>query len=197
MSNRRSWILVLSIIPALALFALMGWGLARSGGNPGGLSVNSKLGEVPVINGPAFSFAAISLDGTEIDLLALRGKVVMIDFWSSWCPPCRAESPVLSQVYQEYKDKGEPIEFIGIAIWDRDEDIRRFVDEFNLKYPIAVDPKGRIAIGYGVAGIPEKFFIDSSGTLKKKLIGPMNAGALRSVLDEMLADAELEQADAS
>ncbi len=197
MSNRRSWILVLSIIPALALFALMGWGLARSGGNPGGLSVNSKLGEVPVINGPAFSFSAISLDGTEINPLALRGKVVMIDFWSSWCPPCRAESPVLSQVYQEYKDKGEPIEFIGIAIWDRDEDIRRFVDEFNLKYPIAVDPKGRIAIGYGVAGIPEKFFIDSSGTLKKKLIGPMNAGALRSILDEMLGDAELEQADAS
>jgi len=175
----------------------MGWGLARSGGNPGGLSVNSKLGEVPVINGPAFSFSAISLDGTEINPLALRGKVVMIDFWSSWCPPCRAESPVLSQVYQEYKDKGEPIEFIGIAIWDRDEDIRRFVDEFNLKYPIAVDPKGRIAIGYGVAGIPEKFFIDSSGTLKKKLIGPMNAGALRSILDEMLGDAELEQADAS
>ena len=197
MSNRRSWILVLSIIPGLAFFALLGWGLARSGGNPGGLSVNSQLGEVPVINGPAPSFAAISLDGTEINPLAYRGNVVMIDFWSSWCPPCRAESPVLSQVYQEYKDKGEPIEFIGIAIWDRDEDIRRFVDEFNLKYPIAVDPKGRIAIGYGVAGIPEKFFIDSSGTLKKKLIGPINAGALRSVLDEMLADAELEQADAS
>ncbi|MEE9261253.1 MAG: TlpA disulfide reductase family protein [Dehalococcoidia bacterium] len=197
MSNRRSWILVLSIIPGLALFALLGWGLARSGGNPGGLSVNSQLGEVPVINGPAPSFAAISLDGTEINPLAYRGKVVMIDFWSSWCPPCRAESPVLSQVYQEYKDKGEPIEFIGIAIWDSDEDIRRFVDEFNLRYPNAVDSRGRIAIDYGVSGIPEKFFIDSSGTLKKKLIGPMNAGALRSVLDEMLADAELEQAGAS
>ncbi len=197
MSNRRSWILVLSIIPGLALFALLGWGLARSGGNPGGLSVNSQLGEVPVINGPAPSFAAISLDGTEINPLAYRGKVVMIDFWSSWCPPCRAESPVLSQVYQEYKDKGEPIEFIGIAIWDSDEDIRRFVDEFNLRYPNAVDSRGRIAIDYGVSGIPEKFFIDKSGTLRKRFVGPMSPGALRSVLDEMLADAELEQAGAS
>ncbi len=114
----------------------------------------------------------------------------MIDFWSSWCPPCRAESPVLSQVYQEHED--EPIEFIGIAIWDSDEDIRRFVDEFNLKFPNAVDLRGRIAINYGVSGIPEKFFIDGSGTLRKRFVGPMSPGKLRSILDEMLAAEGLE-----
>ncbi|MCZ6866327.1 MAG: thiol:disulfide interchange protein, partial [Chloroflexi bacterium] len=68
---------------------------------------------------------------------------------------------------------------------------------FNLRYPNAVDSRGRIAIDYGVSGIPEKFFIDKSGTLRKRFVGPMSPGALRSVLDEMLADAELEQAGAS
>ena len=173
----------------MALFALLGWALAQSGGNPGGLGVNSRLGEVAATNQPVPQFVVTSLNGAEIDIKALRGKVVMIDFWSSWCGPCRAEAPILSQVYREYE--GQPVAFIGIAIWDNSSDILKFADEFNVQYPNAIDSEGRIAFEYGVTGIPQKFFIDSSGTLVRKYVGPMNATTLRQVLDEMLDNESL------
>ena len=187
--SRRQWILLIGGLPAMALFALLGWALAQSGGNPGGLGVNSRLGEVAATNQPVPQFVVTSLNGAEIDIKALRGKVVMIDFWSSWCGPCRAEAPILSQVYREYE--GQPVAFIGIAIWDNSSDILKFADEFNVQYPNAIDSEGRIAFEYGVTGIPQKFFIDSSGTLVRKYVGPMNATTLRQVLDEMLDNESL------
>ncbi len=163
----------------------MAWGLARSGGNPGGVGINSLLGERATTDRPAPPFTALTLDGTAIDSESFRGKVVMLDFWSSWCPPCRVEAPVLSQVYRDYA--GQPVEFVGVAIWDNDEDILSFTEEFGVLYPNVVDPQGRVAIDYGVAGIPEKFFIDPSGIIRKKYAGPMSPEALRSILDDMLA----------
>ena len=94
----------------------------------------------------------------------------MLDFWSSWCPPCRVEAPVLSQVYREYT--GQPVEFIGIAIWDDEDAIRGFAEEFQVTYPLVVDTKGRVALDYGVSGIPEKFFIDETGATAAKLRRP-------------------------
>ena len=115
----------------------------------------------------------------------------MLDFWSSWCPPCRSEARILSHVYQEYSDK--PVEFVGIAIWDNNRDIFKFLQDYNIMYPNAVDPQGRIALEYGVAGIPEKFFIDGSGILRKGFVGPMSPTALRSILNEMLANERQDQ----
>ncbi len=169
----------------------MGWALARSGGNPGGMGINSQMGEKLAANRPAPHFTASSLDGTPISSRSFQGKIIMLDFWSSWCPPCRIEARTLSHVYREYSDK--PVEFIGIAIWDNDEDILKFVQEFNILYPNTVDAEGRIALEYGVSGIPEKFFIDGSGILRKRFVGPMSPGALRSILDEMLANEGQEQ----
>ena len=183
--NRRSLPLLLGGLPVLALFAILGWAVAQSGGNPGGLGINLKLGEVPTDGEPAPQFMADFLDGTEADMSAFKDKILMIDFWSSWCPPCRQEAPLLSQIYTEYK--GKPLEFIGIAIWDQETDIASFVNQFNVSYPTIVDKRGRIAIDYGVTGIPEKYFVDRNGTLLRKFIGPMNAETLRRVLDELLA----------
>ena len=90
--------LLLTAIPLLALFALLGWALIRSGGNPGGLGVNAQLGEVPTDTRQAIPFSLPTLDGTDtLSLEDYRGQVVMLDFWSSWCPPCRVEAPILSQ----------------------------------------------------------------------------------------------------
>lgn len=108
----------------------------------------------------------------------------MLDFWSSWCPPCRVEAPVLSQVYRDYSDR--PVEFIGIAIWDDNQAIASFAREFNVPYPLVVDDNGRVALDYGVTGIPEKFFIDQQGILQRSFVGPMSPEALRNILDEML-----------
>ena len=182
--RKRNLIILASVIPTVALFALLGWAVAQSGGNPGGFGINSDFGEVSVDRRPATDFEAESLGGERVSLSDLRGKVVMLDFWSSWCPPCRREAPALAQVYSEYE--GRNVEFIGVAIWDDRGSVEGHVREFGLPYPNLLDDKGRIAISYGVKGIPEKFFVDAEGNLVRRFVGPMEAGALRAALDGLV-----------
>ena len=169
----------------VAFFTLLGWALVRTGGAPGGLGINNVFGEVPIKEGPAPDFSLQVFGGESVRLSDLKGKVVMIDFWSSWCVPCRREAPSLAQVYREYK--GERVEFIGISIWDRVDDALDYVQRFGITYPTGLDTEGKILVDYGVRGIPEKFFIDPQGNIVRKFIGPSSAGDLRDILDELLA----------
>ena len=184
--RKRYLLLLAAAIPVAALFSLLAWGVVRSGGTPGGFGINNSFGEVAVEPGPAPEFAADTLEGVPLVLSALRGRVVMLDFWSSWCPPCRREAPALAQVYREYL--GSPVEFVGIAIWDDPGRVSTYVEEFDLPYPNVLDDRGRIAIDYGVSGIPEKFFIDPQGNLVREFVGPMEAEDLRSILDSLLEE---------
>ena len=183
--SKRSWVLLASGIPLLGLLALLGWASAQSGGNPGGFGVNSEFGQVDISSKTPAEFSLRLLDGSDLALSDLRGKVVMLDFWSSWCPPCRQEAPTLAEVYREYA--GQPVEFIGIDIWDQKDDALAHISEYDVPYPNGIDAKGTIAIDYGVTGLPEKFFISAQGALLKKFVGPMNAGDLRAALEEALA----------
>jgi cytochrome c biogenesis protein CcmG/thiol:disulfide interchange protein DsbE len=88
-------------------------------------------------------------------------------------------------VYLEYA--GKPVEFVGVNIWDRDQDALDFLEAFQISYPNGVDEAGRIAIDYGVRGIPEKFFIDQKGVVRQKFVGPMQAEALREAIDGLLS----------
>ncbi len=182
--SKRGWILLGSAIPVAVFFALLVWASTRTGGRAGGVFVNSKLGELRVSPAPARPFSLELLDGRTVALAGLHGKVVMVDFWASWCPPCRKEAPVLAEVYREYAGQG--VEFVGVDIWDRREDAQEFVARYGVPYPNGIDTKGTIAIDYGVRGIPEKFFIGRDGTLLKKFVGPMDAATLRRVLDGLL-----------
>lgn len=183
-TRKRNLIILATIIPLAAFFSLLGWGIARSGGTPGGLGINNSFGEVSVEQQRAPDFLKNSLAGEPVSLSELNGKVVMVDFWSSWCPPCRREAPTLAQVYREYDD--EDIQFIGVAIWDDPGDVSGYIQEFDLSYPTVMDEKGLIAIDYGVMGIPEKFFIDAQGNLVRKYVGPMGPDDLRTALNELL-----------
>lgn len=183
--SKRGWILLSAAIPVIALFSLLGWAVVRSGGNPGGLGVNSVFGRVDVESRPASDFNLELLNGGALNLSDLRGKVVLVDFWASWCPPCRQEAQTLAQVYQEYA--GQPVEFVGVDIWDRREDALEYLNDYNVPYPNGIDEKGTILIDYGVTGIPEKFLIDQNGVLRQKLVGPTDPETLRQALDELLA----------
>ena len=191
-TRKRNLIIAVSVVAVGALFGLMGWALAQSGGQPGGLGINNDFGEIDIQQRAAPQFAVEGLDGDTVDLTALRGKVVMLDFWSSWCPPCRREAPSLAQVYREYRDRN--VEFVGVAIWDSPGEVRRYVEDFELDFPNVVDDRGRIGIDYGVAGIPEKFFIDSKGNVVRKFVGPMEPDVLRDALDSLLAPQTPDQA---
>ena len=183
-TRKRNLIIAASIVPVVALFALLGWALVQSGGNPGGFGVNRSFGEVAVERQPAPEFTKSDLNGSMVSLSGLRGKVVMLDFWSSWCPPCRQEAPALARVYREYE--GRNVEFLGVAIWDNPGDVDRYAKDFDLPYPNLVDKSGRIAIDYGVTGIPEKFVIDTEGNLVRKFVGPVGQRELTLALDRAL-----------
>ncbi len=183
--TKRNLLLASILIPVAALVALFAVALARSGGIPGGLVVNSQFGEVSTKEKPAPDFSLITLDGEEIRLSDMRGKVVMVDFWFSWCPPCRAEAPELVEAYKKYQ--GPDVEFVGVAIWDVIGQVESFVKRYGVTYINGLDEKGKIAIDYGVTGIPEKYFVDKNGNIAKKFVGPITVEKLEGVLEELLA----------
>ena len=121
-------------------------------------------------------FSITLLDGRTIRLSDFRGKVVFLNFWASWCPPCRAEARLLEEAWRQVKDR--EIVFLGVNIQDTDEGARRFIQEFDITYPNGRDPQSRIAIDYGVYGIPETFFLDREGRITYKHIGALGAETL-------------------
>ncbi|MBT3942390.1 MAG: redoxin domain-containing protein [Chloroflexi bacterium] len=173
------------IVPVTLVAALLIWAVIQNDGSPGGFAVNDTLGEKEVSAQLGADFELVSIDGDEIIKLSdLRGKIVLVDFWSSWCPPCRQESPALEAAYEDFRDQG--VEFVGIAIWDVDSETRKFRDAFGLEYPIVVDSRGATAVNWGVVGLPEKFFVDREGRVVKKYAGPMTRDRLGLELREML-----------
>ena len=183
--SKRGWILLGTAVPAIALIAILAWASVNSGGNPGGLGVNNQFGQVAVEAEPARDFTLTLFDGGSISLSQLRGKVVVLDFWASWCGPCQQEAPILAEVYRELN--GSNVEFVGVDIWDGRQDAINHITRFDVPYPNGADLQGTIAIDYGVRGIPEKIFIDTEGVVARKFVGPMNADLLRSALQELMS----------
>ena len=129
---------------------------------------------------PASDFRIDLLSGEELALSDLRGKVVVLNFWATWCPPCREEMPSFESIYREYKDRD--VVFVGVAVADTEERARDFVEGVGVTYPIGLDTSG-IAEAYRVTAMPTTFFIDREGTITRKLQGLASEGALRLFLD--------------
>ena len=182
----RGWIMLAAGLPVIAFLGILVWASLQTGGQPGGLGVNTQFGIADVDVEPARDFSLLLHDGRSITLSQLRGKVVLVDFWASWCAPCRQEAPVLEQTYRDYQ--GADVEFIGVNIWDLPDNAAAYVETFEVSYPTGVDADGVIAIDYGVKGIPEKFFVDRNGVVRQKFVGPMRGDKLTETLDGLLAE---------
>ncbi|MDO5629059.1 MAG: TlpA disulfide reductase family protein [Mobilicoccus sp.] len=112
------------------------------------------------------------LDGASRSLADLRGQVVLVNVWASWCGPCRDEIPVLQEASEEF---GEGLAVLGINMRDRDRAARDLLTEFGADYPNIVDPDGTLSVEWGVVGIPMTFVVDAQGQLVDRHAGPVTA----------------------
>ncbi len=131
---------------------------------------------------PASDFSIQLFSGGTFSLAEQRGKVVLVNFWASWCPPCREEAPVLERAWRAYKDKG--VVLVGVDVWDTEADARAFMKEFGITYPNGPDPNGEIAIEYGLTGVPETWFIDREGRLVRRWTGALTDRQISTFIEE-------------
>lgn len=110
---------------------------------------------------PTPDFSLSTPDGQKISLKDFRGKVVLLNFWASWCVPCREEMPAMEKLYQEYKQKNFVV--LAVAVKDRKQDAVDFVKELKLTYPIALDPSAQVGNVYGAWGLPATYLIGPKG----------------------------------
>jgi peroxiredoxin len=138
-----------------------------------------RAGGADSIGQPAADFTLRDLAGTEIQLKSLRGQVVLLNFWASWCGPCRLEMPVIEKLHHEFKDKG--LQVFGIN--DEDvETIREYLSEFEYTFPTLVDEGQQVARLYRVRGIPTMVVIDRAGTVSHYRVGLSRERDLRGWL---------------
>jgi cytochrome c biogenesis protein CcmG, thiol:disulfide interchange protein DsbE len=134
---------------------------------------------------PAPAFELRSLDGTTVSLDDYRGQVVLVNFWASWCPPCRVEMPGFERVYRQRRDEGFVI--LGIATDTHAEDaIREFVTEHDITYPILLANRDVIVDYGGIRALPESFLVDRDGIIRHRVIGYFAEPALRAAVSRML-----------
>ena len=147
-----------------------------------GFSRDARYITSPLIAKPAAPFAITLFDGRKLTSEDLRGKAVFLNFWASWCPPCRDEARDLETAWQNVK--GKNMVFVGVALQDTDQNAREFLKEFNVTYPNGKDESEKIAVDYGTWGIPESFFIDPQGRITYKHVGGIRAALVVAKLEE-------------
>ena len=134
-------------------------------------------------------FTLDTLDGTKVTLSELRGKIVLINLWTTWCPPCRAEMPALENAYKQYKDSGVVVLGLNVTNQDSEKDIPPFVDEFGLTFPILLDRDGSVSALYQLKGLPTTYFVNREGIIRTVVVGgPMNETFIRSKIEALLQE---------
>ena len=127
----------------------------------------------PQVGEAAREFAAMTLDGREVTLESLKGEVVLLNLWATWCTPCRAETPYLQEIYEEHRDEGFEIVGISMDTGDAADDVAMFVEEYGVDYTILHDPRMQGTERYQVLGLPATCLIDREGVLTWMRYGPV------------------------
>jgi len=174
----RTWNLV-ALVVALSLLGGAVWAMwgATHGMILGGTGR-------PLVGEPAPDIRLTLLDGSTVSLASLKGQVVLINFWASWCPSCVEEMPALQAVWEAYEERG--VTFLGVAHRDTQDAVEAALRQYGTTYPVGLDAGERVSTLYGITGIPETFIIDARGDLTLAHIGPITAEALSTVIDAAL-----------
>jgi peroxiredoxin len=196
MSGRSKAVLVVVGLLALTMFAISGCGNKEEAATTGGQEQTPAKTEAPqnTTSGtgteegmfpPAFTLP--DLDGVQVSLSDYEGKVVVLDLWATWCPPCRQEIPFLVQLYEEFKDQGLVVVGVGLDQGGAGT-LKPFVDENGVTYPILVGDRD-VQGAYGVTGIPTTFVIGRDGRIVSKHVGyhPSMADPMREEIGKLVS----------
>ncbi|MEX2184663.1 MAG: TlpA disulfide reductase family protein, partial [Chloroflexota bacterium] len=150
-----------------------------------GLRPGSTAPELAVTLDDGTTFLLTDLDGQPIRLDALRGKVVWINFWASWCPPCQQETPILRELAERYRDRG--LEVVGISVQETSPaDVAAYAERYQLDYTIGFDGSGHIFRAYKVFALPTQFFIDTQGVVVQVVNGPVDEPGAAALIESLL-----------
>jgi len=182
-SRALRWLIPLAAIPVLALLAY-------------GFRLNPREVPSPLVGRPAPAFALKTFAGQPVSLESLRGKVVVLNFWASWCyPSCYEEAPVLERGWQAWRDRSVVV--LGVDIQDTDDKALKFVRDFQLSFPNAPDPSGKVSIDYGIYGVPETFFIDKQGSIRAKHVGSLSEHVFKQHVERLSSEGAAAASESS
>jgi cytochrome c biogenesis protein CcmG, thiol:disulfide interchange protein DsbE len=168
----------LALAAVAALLALLIWKVAHQESG-----VAPRVASGVRVVAPDFTLKRLDRDG-ELSLRSLRGRVVVLNFWQTTCPPCEDEAPAFQRVWERYRDDG--VVFVGVDFWDLDSDARRFLERHGVTYPQVYDGPGETLEPYGVVAAPETFFIDRRGQIVAHRRGGLSEQELVEHLEEAL-----------
>ena len=179
--NIKSYKLLIVLAIAGLVLALAAAGLLLTRG-----STKNELSSKPSLETrvPAPDFTLALLDGKTFHLGDHKGKPVMINFFASWCLPCREEMPVIEKIVREYQPKG--VVFLGIAVDDTDAKMKDFVAKYGVTFPVGLDKTAAIQKSFGLYGIPTTYFIDKQGVINYFHSGSVTEELLQHELDKLL-----------
>jgi cytochrome c biogenesis protein CcmG/thiol:disulfide interchange protein DsbE len=174
------WAQVLVWGVLLALLTLVAFGLKRTQQKP--IQVGDTLPEFPLVFFDGYTL----MDKNEVNLSSLKGKVVVINFWASWCKPCEQEAAALESVWQTYEQRGDVV-FIGVDYVDTEPEARGYLKKFGITYPNGPDLGTRISQMFRITGVPETYFVDKNGKLAYAQIGPFTTEAeIHAIIDPLI-----------
>ncbi len=154
-------------------------------------SAQTSTGSVPKEGFTAPDFTLSLLDGGTVTLSALKGKVVLVNFWTSWCPPCRKEMPAIESVYRSYKDLGLVVIGLNLTAQDSKQEAASFAQEIGVTFPIALDLDNSVGNLYRVTALPTSFFIDRNGVIRSVIVGgPMSEALIQTKVEELLGEGQ-------
>ncbi|MGN6795991.1 MAG: TlpA family protein disulfide reductase [Streptosporangiaceae bacterium] len=174
LASRRTLLQAGGVVAVVIIVTLLATGLGRD---------PSVFGS-PLVGRAAPNFTLPQLDGPPLTLSKLRGQVVIINFWASWCTECRVEQAALDRTWRQFQDSGVVI--IGVNFEDTSGDARNYIRTSGVTYPVVEDAESRTALAYGLRGVPETFVVNRSGHIVNHVIGPVSAGRLASEINQML-----------
>lgn len=136
-------------------------------------------------------FTLATLDGTTMTLSALKGQVTLINIWATWCPPCRAEMPVIQAAYDQYRDQGFTV--LAVDLQEDPRTVAAFMQKYGLTFPALLDLDGKVSSAYRSSALPSSFFVDRQGVIRAIYRGPMPRSVLTGTVEQLLREPVIKE----